>query len=595
MPSVKTNTIYDVILNSAKSYGDQTAITYVQSVLPKLVDHTISYRELLANVNRTAHLVRHLLALSEDSENPTPKNKKIVSLLIPNIPQAQYLLWGIESVAIANPLNPLLNEDALYELMLTSETELIFALGPNPHTDIWEKVEKVAARLPNNPKCVSVLTPASASERESLFFDELLPQHCDQNIPEKIRPNADDIAAYFHTGGTTGTPKLALHTHANQVCTARAFTDAMAVEPGEAYVNGLPLFHVAGSTVNSLGCFASGANMLLPTLQGFRNQDVIKQHWQLVDRYKVVVSGGIPTSVASMIKIPIGNADISSLRYMVAGGASTTSMLCSDVKRATGLSLHTIYGMTECAGAITMPNVRGAAVPGSAGFINPERDLEIRIDALKNNPGQVGEICVRGPLVFPGYLNDTHSALDNGWLRTGDLGYIDENHFLFITGRIKDIIIRSGHNIDPVAIESCLESHPAVSMAAAVGRPDEYAGEVPVVYVELHQGQSASEGELHDFTVKNISERPACPKQVFIVNALPLTAVGKLHKPTLRAMAAKAHILQCVAEKFPHQTTTVEAEQLKNGSLKVVFRNAGAIADFCTDLARRIGVTAVIK
>ena len=245
--------------------------------------------------------------------------------------------------------------------------------------------------------------------------------------------------------------------------------------------------------------------------------------------------------------------------------------------------------MTEAAGAITMPNVAGPPPQGSAGHISGAIEVKIDLaDQASDEEGSrgtnvIGEICIRGPMVIPGYLNDETPLLTNGWLYTGDLGYIDADNNLFITGRSKDVIIRSGHNIDPALIESCLEKHPAVALAAAVGIPDSYAGELPVVFVQLKAEQTITESELHDFVFEHIDERPACPKAVYILPALPVTAVGKIHKATLRAEAAKSVVAQAL-EPF---MVEVSAQVLSCGGIEVQVTASEDMTDESQALNRR--------
>ncbi|MNJ06531.1 Long-chain-fatty-acid--CoA ligase FadD13 [compost metagenome] len=566
-PPLCANTVYELFQASASAYGEQPALTYLSSLDP-FQEQRIGYDALLANINRAARLILDLAGT----------RKPVVSLLLPNIPQSQYLLWAAASVGVANPLNPLLSEDALYNLMLKAKTELIFVAGPMPGSDLWQKTLNVAQRLPHPVKCVSVMAPGG-----EYCFDTLLEGYRADALEPGLQPRADDIAAYFHTGGTTGLPKLARHTHANQVAAAHAYVRCMEAGPTDVALNGLPIFHVAGALVNSLGGLASGLHMLLPTPSGFRNPEVIQRHWQLVEHYGITISGGIPTSVAAMLDVPLGNHDISSLRFMISGGAPVPAALCVQLREATGLNLYQAYGMTEAAGVITLPNLQCPSIPGSAGHVSGA--MEVRIASN-------GEICVRGPTVFPGYLEQRESPLDNGWLRTGDLGRLDELGNLYITGRAKDLIIRSGHNIDPALIENCLESHPQVSLAAAVGMPDEYAGELPVVFVQLRQGSQASAEALRQYAFENIAERPACPKQVFLIDALPVTAVGKVVKHRLRELAA-AYIYNERARQHCGEAFCAEVTQQGDGSLVV---NLDSVPPEhlrgCAALAERLGMRA---
>lgn len=548
--SASITTIYEAVEASAERFGNHNAIRFLQSVSPEIVDQTITYDALFQQVNQSARLLQKLMN----------GKRGVVSILAPNIPQNHALLWAAESIGIANPLNPLLSEDALCGLMEAAGTDVIVALGPNPASDIWEKAQAVAKRLPNKPQCLSILIPGG-----DLFYDQMVEQYDGAPLAQDERPKADDIAAYFHTGGTTGLPKLAMHTHDNQMTTARSYYKAVFNGSPDVAINGLPLFHVAGAMVMGLGGLVSGTQQILPTAQGFRNPEIIANHWRLVEHYGVTVSGGIPTSVASMMGVPVGSHDLSSLRFMVSGGSPVPAPLVIEVKEKIQKDLHQIYGMTESAGGATMPNASVPAVPGAAGYMDPE--LPIKIDSN-------GEVCLRGSNVFAGYLGiDDKPIDDEGWLHTGDLGHI-ENNYLFITGRAKDLIIRSGHNIDPALIENCLDAHPDVAMSAAVGKPDAYAGELPVAYVQLHPNADCSVESLHAFAMKNIAERPACPKQIFIVEEMPVTAVGKIHKPTLREMAATTLAIETLSAEDLAAPDDLKLVVLKNGALSISYSSS---------------------
>ncbi|MCV6624870.1 MAG: AMP-binding protein [Cellvibrionaceae bacterium] len=546
--------IYHFLAATAEAQPEHTALRLITALEPAIDSHSVSYRELMQNINRSARLLQAL----------SGKARPVCSFLLPNIPQAHYAMWGAESVGVVNPLNPLLNEEALANLMSLADTDVVIALGPNPASDIWQKAQAVVARLDKPVTLLSALLPAEGYRQ----FESLLPHYSDEPLAEAELPGLDHIASYFHTGGTTGTPKLAQNTHRNQLACVDLQHQSMQLGQDDRLINGLPLFHVAGSMVNSLACLCAGAEVILPTVAGFRDPTVIAKHWQLVQQYRVTVSGGIPTSVAAMVDTPVGDADISSLKYLIGGGAPVSAPLCEDVRRVLGRELYQIYGMTECAGGITMPELSAPSVPGSAGHVSDL--IQVQIDGV-NAVGASGEVLVKGDVVFPGYLGHSDNPLQDGWLRTGDLGHIDAAGYLFITGRAKDVIIRSGHNIDPALIENCLEQHPAVAMAAAVGKPDDYAGELPVAFVQLYEGKSVDEAELMAFAADNIAERPACPKFIRVLPSLPTTAVGKVHKPSLRGQAS----IVALQEQLPGLSgCQLSATQLNSGAMQVTVSGA---------------------
>ncbi len=224
--------------------------------------------------------------------------------------------------------------------------------------------------------------------------------------------------------------------------------------------------------------------------------------------------------------------------------------LAERFERVTGLHVHEGWGMTETTGLATM-TTSGMILPvGGVGLPLPYS--RVRIVALDAQgaaserdlaPGEVGMILYKAPNVFSGYLDaedDAKAFVGDGWLVTGDLGRLDDEGRLHLNGRAKDLIIRGGHNIDPKMIEDALTAHPAVHLAAAVGAPDAYAGELPVAFVTLAPGASVSEAELLAFTAEHVDETPARPRSVVILDAMPLTSVGKIYKPQLQRLAARA-------------------------------------------------------
>jgi len=207
-----SKTIYQLLTQSAENFGHEPALTYLQEISPKFVDETISYLDLLGNINRTVRLIR-------DRLGNIGEKRPVVSFMLPSLPETHYILWAAESVGIANPLNPLMSVDALTALTAKAETDIIFSLGPNPHSDLWEKAQAVAARLPNKPKLIPVTFSGNG---DNDLFDKQLENYSDAALPTEWLSNSEDISAYFHTGGTTNTPKLAMLTQANQMYTANA-------------------------------------------------------------------------------------------------------------------------------------------------------------------------------------------------------------------------------------------------------------------------------------------------------------------------------------------------------------------------------------
>ena len=377
----------------------------------------------------------------------------------------------------------------------------------------------------------------------------------------------NDVAAYFHTGGTTGTPKLVAHTHRGQLVAAFGGAAMSNGQPGDVITATLPLFHVGGTISGALGVFMVGTNALIMSPVGLRNPAMVQGFWRLVARYRATRVGSVPTSLSAVLEVPLQDADIRCVRQGFTGAASLPPAVGARFKQVTGRALHEIYGMTEASGLIAMNPAGSGSGEGSVGWALPYTRVQVRRLAADGSlgaecePEEVGVIVVSGPNVSPGYRNPEHNrgVLDGGVLNSGDLGYTDAEGRIHIAGRSKDLIIRSGHNIDPVMIENAMATHPAVALAAAVGMPDAYAGELPVCYVVLRAGVTTTADELHAHAQATIGERPAWPRQFHIVDAIPLTTVGKIYKPQLRCDAAARHVTAIVQGQLgvPDATVTV--------------------------------------
>ena len=532
---VPHETTFDILRAAGERHGARPAITFLESGELDGEARTVTYRELLARVVQAANFFRAAGVGPEDA----------VAILAPNMPETHYALWGAEVAGRACPINPLLNVEHIAEIVRAAGAKLIVALGPNEALDIWSRAAEVGKAagvrvVPIEAKGRGDATSFQAllgKERDALGFDPQL--------------SSDRIAAYFHTGGTTGSPKLALHTHGNEVHTSWFAPSFYGFDEGTVEVNGFPLFHVAGAFVYGLACFAVGAHQLVPTLTGMRNAAFLKNYWRFCERYRVTALAAVPTILAQLIALPRGNADISSVKVALTGGSPLPSELAQRFEEATGLPVRNILGMTESAGLLSIGPVRAPRVPGSTGLRLPYSEVKaVRWTGAEADlskpcaPGETGVIVARGPHVGPGYSDPKRNAgmFQDGWLLSGDLGHVDARGNIFVTGRAKDVIIRGAHNIDPGMIEDAFLAHPAVSMCAAVSEPDAHAGELPVVFLALRPGTSAAAQAILEEVRPRIAERAAVPKRVTILDAVPTTAIGKVYKPALRARAAEVKI-----------------------------------------------------
>ena len=556
---LSAHTTYELLRQAAARYPLRTALRLVMSGAPDAPEFSVGYQQLLEGVTQAAN------AFHQAGIGPG----KAVALLLPNLPETHYALWGAQAAGIASPLNPLLEAEHIASLVEATGADVLVTLAPQPDGELWNKAMAVVERCPAIHTVFVVeldayVEPAARAALQALrtaapgprrpavqvraFHAELAAQPADRLVSgRQINPN--DVCAYFHTGGTTGLPKIAVHSHLNE-----AFVAAMLqrLEPDPHVVLcGLPLFHVNGALVTGLGAFHCGWEVVLLTPQGYRGAGVMAHFWRLVERFRATSFSAVPTIFASLAALPRDGADISTLRHAFCGAAPLPPSVACQFEAAAGIPLCEGYGLTEAA-CISAVNPAGfGRRPGSVGLRLPYQ----RLQAWKLNSnghasemcavGEVGVIGVSGPNVFPGYLRDSDKRgiwLLPGWLNTGDLGYLDEDGFLHLTGRAKDLIIRGGHNIDPAMIEDALLRHPAVALAAAVGQPDEQAGELPVAYVTLKPGACIDADALLAAARELVTERAAVPARIEILPQMALTAVGKVAKAELRMRAAE-HVL----------------------------------------------------
>jgi fatty-acyl-CoA synthase len=532
--------VFDAIEHTQRRCGGKTAITFLGTD-PEAPARKLSYTELLGGIARTANALRALGLQRGD----------VVAYMLPSLVETQFVLWGAATAAAALPLNPLLKAEEIAALCRAAGAKALVALGPLPGTEIWGKASRVKELVPAIAALIQVGGEKATTPGVHLFADLL--QSCPPSLAFSDRPGPDDVAAYFHTGGTTGAPKLVIHTHRNQLAAAYGGAWAVAAGTNDVIVNGLPMFHVASAIFCSLAMFVAGAEVVILSPAGFRNPLIVANFWRIVERTGTTIVGGVPTALSAVVKVDPNGVGLGRVRLNISGASLLPRGVAEQMERLTGKPMREVYGMTESGGVICVDPVSRERVLGSAGCPIPFCEVEARPlqeTASASNrscpTGLPGVLVVRGPNVTPGYKDATQSATlftEDGWLITGDVGYVDASGRVFITGRVKDLIIRSGHNIDPAVIEECLVRHPAVAEAAAVGMPDAYAGEVPVAYVTLRQGLCVTEEELLAFAKAAINEPPALPRRLFVLEQLPVTAVGKIYKPALRQHCARRHLL----------------------------------------------------
>jgi fatty-acyl-CoA synthase len=480
-----------------------------------------------------------------------------VAILLPNVPQNYVAMFGATAAGIAFPINWMLSADHIAELLRAARPKLVVTLGPTPGYNIHEKCQIL--RSGSDLRMLEVRGPDGTSD-PALDFDALCALYPPE-APLQDQAKRDADAFYIHTGGTTSAPKIARITHRNVAYKCWAISAVRGIDPAQVVFAASPLFHVGGIVLRTINVLAQGQTSVIPGPTGFRNKSMLANYWKFVERFAITELAGVPTTLGALTTIPIGGADVSSLRPHASTGASSLPQeVAGYFERTLGIQIRADYGMTETTASVSaIPKVRDAK-PAASGIRLPF--TEIRIVAFSNEGGiiricgvdEIGEIVVRGPAVIPGYLDpalDRKLFVGDGWVRTADLGRLDADGYLWVTGRASDIIIRSGHNIDPLIIEEALMAHDAVSLVAAVGKPDAYAGELPVAYVQLKSARSTTADELREFACARIPERAAAPVEIFLLDQLPVTGVGKIIKQQLRDLATCHAIDQLLSASLP--------------------------------------------
>jgi fatty-acyl-CoA synthase len=471
-----------------------------------------------------------------------------VAIVSPTVPGLFATLIGSLLAARPFPINWMLDAKALADLLRRSGARAVVALGPTPGFSVWDNVTGALASMESplplftlhdpfaSPHGNDLLSAAAAHPGDRLEFDRPVAQR-------------QTVACYVHSGGTTGHPKIVQITQGGLVFRQWAANFCLAFTPDDVVLSDTPLFHIGGLLVRGLVSTADGHTTVVPSMHGARDKTYIANYWRYVERFGITQISGVPTTLSVLAKNPPTGQDISTLRPYFATGSTAMAPAVQDrILAITGARTLQTYGLTENTSHVAVDPRDGEIKRGCSGLRVPY--TTVRIVQLGENgavlrecqPGENGMVLVRGPGVAAGYLDPEQSHgvfLPDGFLLTGDLGSVDAQGYVRISGRRKDLIIRSGHNIEPGLIEDALLQSPWVAQAAAVGKPDAYAGELPVAYVELHPGAQVSVDELLRYAAERIPERPAVPKEIIVMDKLPLTAVGKPIKHLLQADAAR--------------------------------------------------------
>ena len=547
-------TIYGLLSRTAERHGARPALSYQLFSGPTDPNETLTWSELKGRVTQAANLFRSLGVGERDT----------VAYVLPNCVETATVLLGGMVAGIANPINPLLEPEQIAAILRETKAKVVVTLRAFPKTDVAQKVAKAVEQAPGVEHVLEVDLHRYLTGAKKLIVPLIRPKNpvghrakvasyvkeCARQPADRLTfadATEDRVAAYFHTGGTTGMPKVAQHTYAGMIYNGW-IGDTLLFSEQDVVICPLPLFHVFACHVILMAMLASGAHVVFPTPQGYRGEGVFDNFWKLVERYRVTFIITVPTAMSALMQRKV-DADVSSVKTAFSGSSPLPVELFKRFERDTNVTVVEGYGLTEATCLVSCNPIEGEKKIGSVGIPFMHTDVKILMDKGEGPVAcavdEVGEICVSNPGVHEGatYTEAAknadlyHRHGDRRYLRTGDLGKLDADGYLWITGRAKDLIIRGGHNIDPAEIEEALAGHPAVAMAGAIGQPDSFAGELPCAYVELVSGATVTTDELMKHCEGHVHERAARPKYIEVLDELPKTAVGKVFKPDLRRRA----------------------------------------------------------
>ena len=476
-----------------------------------------------------------------------------VALLLPNTPFFVIAYYAIHRAGgtVVN-CNPLYTIKELTHIISNAGADVLVTLDLK---QLFEKAEALAEAghvkslivchfpnaLPGLKKLLYTIAKGKDLSRISesrvaakiTRFDDMLARNLAPG-PVTIDPD-NDVAVQQYTGGTTGLPKGAMLSHAN-IAANMSQIDAWGCGifyPPSRVVGVLPFFHIFAMTVCMNVPLSNGSQVImLPRFE-------LKALLDLLTRTGANILPAVPTLVAALAKAgDRAKPHLASLETVIAGGAALSNETRAAWAKVSSATLAEGYGLAEASPVVCCAALRLPSKPLSIGQPLPGTDIRF-MDLEKNEfapIGERGELQVRGPQVMLGYYDNpdaTRDAFMDGWLRTGDVGLIDEDGFVFLVDRIKDLIICSGFNVYPRTIEEALSQHPAVEENNVIGVPDEYRGEAPVAFVKLREGQTATEQELKKFLTDKLN-KIEMPKEIIFKDQLPKTLIGKLSKKELR-------------------------------------------------------------
>ena len=528
---------------------DEAVVKYAARPCTNFLGKVLSYGEIARQVDRAAAGLQRLGV----------KKGMRVGLLLPNCPTfIVYYFATLKAGGTVVNYNPLYTLEELSFQVKDSETELMVTLDLKLLFDKVEGLMKAGtlkraivgsfpALLPGAKSVLFKLFkgkdlahPTKSAVSGNLIADVEVRNNDGRHDAPAIDASAD-VAVLQYTGGTTGTPKGAMLTHANVAinCRQGAAWATHLAQGNERVLAALPFFHVFAMTAVMNFALAYGAEIVI--MPRFVLDDAMK----LIDKTKPSVMPGVPTMFIAMLNHPkLESFDLSSLKFCLSGGAPLPVDVKQRFERLTGCKLVEGYGLSEASPSVTCNPLEGPVKEGSIGQPLPGTVVSLRdlADPTREVPqGEKGEICVKGPQVMKGYWKrpeETANQFVGDFLRTGDVGIMDEEGFIFIVDRIKDLIICSGYNVYPRRIEEAIYQLRAVEEVTVIGIKDEYRGEAPKAFIKLRAGMVATADDIRRHLESRLS-KIEMPAEIEFRDALPKTMIGKLSKKELKAEEAR--------------------------------------------------------
>ena len=448
-----------------------------------------------------------------------------VMVMLPNCPEVTQSYAAIlKCGGVIVPVIFLLGDREVAHILADSEARIVITSA-----DMLWKVEAQIGVLPSL-RHVLLVDGGGDGKTRSLGAEAAQEEESFATVERR----SDDLAVILYTSGTTGVPKGVALSHDNLESNARAAAALHELEREDWAVSVLPLSHSYGLTVMNAGHILGSRAALL---RWFNPEEVLRT----IQQFRAVSMSAVPTMLLYLLNFPDAERfDTGSMRVWGSGAAPLPAEIVEPFERKFGGRILEGYGLTEASPVVSAHRLSGPRKIGSVGQAIPGVEVSIQDDGDRPLPvGEVGEVCVRGRNVMAGYYrnpDETARTLRAGWLHTGDMGRLDEDGFLFIVERKKDLIIRGGFNIYPREVEETLYGHPKIAEAAVVGMKDPLMGEDVLAFVVLRSGEQATEAEIAAFCERRLA-RFKCPKQVRFLDALPKSPIGKILRKELRTLA----------------------------------------------------------